>query len=630
MCGIAGIVDLEGKRPIARAELVAMADAIRHRGPDSEGIHLADGVGLAFRRLAIIDLTTGDQPIHAPEREASIIFNGELYNYLELREQLIAKGHVFTTRTDTEVVLRGYFEWGERGICERGRGMFAFAIHDRRNRRVIVARDALGKKPVYFARIDGRVAFASEIKALLTDPRIARTLAPTAILDYTTLGYTLQESTIFGAIERLLPGSYAVLENGTMRCERYFRVPFAPIEISYRDAVERTAELARVAVKRRLMSDVPLGCFLSGGLDSSLVCASMVDMVGTSLNAITVGFDDDKEADERAAARETGRVLGIVPQEEVVRTDPAVLDAIAKTFDEPHADPSAVPTYELCRATRRRVTVALSGDGGDESFGGYRRYRFDLVENRIRALIPAVLRRSVLGPVGRAWPKADYLPRPLRAKTLIENVARDPVEAYYRSVARVRPEDALSLLDPDLRRTIGEYRPLERFRRIDRERGLLDPLSRIRALDFETWLPDDILVKVDRASMANSLEVRAPLLDADLVSFASGLPAEYLIAKGSGKRVLKDAARRILPDHVIDRRKHGFDLPVKRWLDGPLAAELDSLGEKDSPLAGIYDLGEVASRLREHRLRRRDRSAELWMLLMFGRFMRTYGTAPPR
>lgn len=607
-----------------------MADAIRHRGPDSEGIHLADGVGLAFRRLAIIDLTTGDQPIHAPERGASIIFNGELYNYLELREQLIAKGHVFTTRSDTEVVLRGYFEWGERGICERGRGMFAFAIHDRANRRVIFARDALGKKPVYFARLDGRVAFASEIKALLTDSRIARTLSPTAILDYTTLGYTLQESTIFGAIERLLPGSFAVLENGSMRCERYFRVPFTPIEISYRDAVERTAELARAAVKRRLMSEVPLGCFLSGGLDSSLVCASMVDMVGTSLNAITVGFDDDKEADERAAARETGRVLGIVPQEEVVRTDPKVLDSIAKTFDEPHADPSAVPTYELCRATRRRVTVALSGDGGDESFGGYRRYRFDLVENRIRALIPAVLRRSVLGPVGRAWPKADYLPRPLRAKTLIENVARDPVEAYYRSVARVRPEDALSLLDPDLRRTIGEYRPLERFRRIDRERGLLDPLSRIRALDFETWLPDDILVKVDRASMANSLEVRAPLLDADLVSFASGLPAAYLIAKGSGKRVLKDAARRILPDHVIDRRKHGFDLPVKRWLDGPLAAELDSLGEKDSPLAGVYDLAEVTSRLREHRARRRDRSAELWMLLMFGRFMRTYGTAPSR
>jgi asparagine synthase (glutamine-hydrolysing) len=276
------------------------------------------------------------------------------------------------------------------------------------------------------------------------------------------------------------------------------------------------------------------------------------------------------------------------------------------------------------------VTVALSGDGGDECFGGYRRYRFDLVENRVRSFVPRAMRAAIFGSLGRIWPKADFLPRPLRFKTLLENLARDPVEAYFRSVSRVRPEEAVAMLDPDLRAQIAGYRTVDRYYAIDKERKTSDPLARIRSLDFETWLPDDILVKVDRASMANSLEVRSPLLDARLVAFASGLPPEYLIAGGSGKRVLKDAARRLLPSEVIDRKKHGFDLPVKRWLAGPLAEEIDSLSRPASSLAGRFDLARVASVTAEHRRGLRDRTAELWMLLMFSRFARRYadGRAP--
>lgn len=623
MCGIAGIIDLGGGRPITRDELVAMTDAIRHRGPDSDGTSIVDGVGLAFRRLSIIDVKGGDQPIHARDAGAAIIFNGEVYNYLELRAELEAKGHRFETRSDTETVLRGYIEWGEFELLQRARGMFAFAIHDARRRRVVLARDRLGKKPLHLVEHDGRLRFASEIKALLVDPELPRGIDERALLDYVTLGYTLRESSIWKGVTKLLPGCYAVVEGGKVRTSRYWSAPFSPSHIEYSSAVDRTLHDVRRAVKRRLMSEVPLGCFLSGGVDSSLIAAAMVEELGPDVNAVTIGFDQ-RGYDEREAAREVAKFLGIVTQEEVVDPDPSILDAIATAFDEPLADPSAVPTFLLCRAARKRVTVALSGDGGDECFGGYRRYRYDLLENRLRSRVPGAARRGVFGSLGRVWPKADYLPRPFRWKTLLENLALDPVEGYFRSIARVRPDDAWSLLNGETRRAIGDYRPLERFHALDAERRPFDPLARIRALDFETWLPDDILVKMDRASMANSLEVRAPLLDSDLVEFATSLPAEHLVRGKSGKHVLKDAARTLLPSSIIDRTKHGFDLPVRAWLAGPLAAEVDRNVAADSSLARWFDLDVARSMVAQHRRGVRDRAAEIWMLLMFQRFARRY------
>lgn len=624
MCGIAGIVALESGARVEHAELERMADAMVHRGPDAAGIHLEGGVGLAFRRLSIIDRKGGDQPIYNEDGRVAIIYNGEAYNYVALRDELVAAGHRFRTGSDAEVVLHGYEQWGARGVCERLRGMYAFAIHDTVRNLVLLARDRLGKKPLHLARGGGRLAFCSELKSLLANPSFSRRLDPAAVLDYATLGYVPAPRTIFRGAEKLPPAHFAIISGGAVRIERYWEPSFAVRPIGLDEAAERVRALLQESVRIRLMSEVPLGCFLSGGLDSSAVAAAMVDELGRDLNAVTVGFAE-REFDERGPAAEVARHLGIRPQLEEVAEDPSVLDALAFTFDEPHADPSAVPTWLLCQATRRRVTVALSGDGGDELFGGYRRYRFDLLENRVRSVVPAALCRAVFGPLGAALPKADWLPRPLRAKTLLENLARDPVEAYFRSVARVQPEEVERLLAPELLAAAGGYRPLDHFRAIDSRRRLGDPLARIRALDLETWLPDDILAKVDRASMAHSLEVRVPLLDQELVEFASTLPRSVLIHRGQGKFVFKHALRGRLPDSIIDRRKHGFDLPVKRWLAGPLAPELDRLVGAPSALDGVFDRERAAELLGEHRAGRRDRASELWMLLVFARWQTRWG-----
>ncbi|MBI4878945.1 MAG: asparagine synthase (glutamine-hydrolyzing) [Planctomycetes bacterium] len=624
MCGIAGIARLEdGAPPVRQDDLERMAAALAHRGPDAAGFHLCGPVGFAFRRLSIIDRQGGDQPIYNENGRACVVFNGEIYNFVELRGVLQDKGHRFRTRSDTEVILHGYEEWGARGVAERLRGMFAFAIHDQDAGRVVLARDRLGKKPLHVASAGGALCFASELKALLALAALPRRVAPRALLDYAALGYVPAPATIFAGVEKLQPGHVLVLDRGGARREKYWEAPFAVEPIGMDQAAARLLELMRDAVRCRLVAEVPLGCFLSGGLDSSAVVAAMVDQLGTAVNAVTVGFQD-AACDERGAARAVARCLGITPVEEEVLAAPAVLDGVAATFDEPHADPSNVPTYLLCQATRRRVTVALSGDGGDELFGGYRRYAFDQFENRVRALVPAALRRVLFGPLGALLPKADWLPRPLRAKTLIQNLARDPVEAYFRSVARVAPEEAARLVDPDLLAAAGGYAPLERFREIDARRALADPLLRVRALDLETWLPDDILAKVDRASMAHSLEVRVPLLDHRLVEFASCLPPRLLLKGGAGKLVFKRALRGILPDATIDRRKHGFDLPAAHWLETALAAELDELVASGSALEGYFDRRRAAELLAEQRARRRDRTAELWLLLCFGRWRRRW------
>lgn len=623
MCGIAGIVQYDAEAPVRRADLERMAAAMSHRGPDADGFHAGPGVGFAFRRLSIIDVAGGDQPISNEDGSVTIVFNGEIYNFVELRELLVAKGHVFRTRSDTETLVHGYEEWGVRGLCERLRGMFAFAIHDAPRRRVVFGRDRLGIKPLHLAEVDGGLAFASELKSIHALPGFERDLDPRSLLDALVLGYVPAPRAIWRRAQKLPPGHFAVVEAGRLSITRYWDAPFVEQPIGLEAAATRLRELLHEAVRIRLVSEVPLGCFLSGGVDSSAVVAAMVDQLGTSIDAVTVGFEDAR-FDERGAARSVASHLGITPHEEVVVADPSVLDDVARTFDEPHGDPSDVPTWLLCRATRRHVTVALSGDGGDELFGGYRRYAFDRFENRIRSLVPGPLRRLLFGPLGDVLPKGDRLPRPLRAKTLVSNLARDPVDAYFRSVARIAPEEAERLLAPDLLSACDGWRTVERFREIDARRGLKDPLFRIRALDLETWLPDDILAKVDRSSMAHSLEARVPILDHHLVEFASSLPSDLLIRGGQTKFVFKHALRSTIPDHILDRPKQGFDLPVAAWLDGPLRDELDGLVHSGSPLEGTLDLSRARTLLDEHRQGRRDRLAELWTVLMLGRWTVTH------
>ncbi len=630
MCGISGILLTDPARRADRAELERMARSMAHRGPDSEGIHVRGPVGLAFRRLSIIDRSGGDQPIFNADGSLAIVFNGEVYNHLDLRAELERKGHRFKTRADTETVLLGYEEWGARGVCERLRGMYAFAIDDARNRRLVLARDRLGKKPVHIARRPGALAFASELRSLVIHPDLPRRVSTRALLDFAALGYVPAPDSIYEDVSKLPPAHVLTIDwgnGGKETLERYWDASFAEQEIGLDEAAERVRALVEESTRIRLMSEVPLGCFLSGGVDSSAVVAAMAHAAGTSVNAVTVGFDDAR-FDERGPAAEVARHLGITPAVEVVHQDLAALDGVTETFDEPHADPSNVPTWLLCRATRRHVTVALSGDGGDELFGGYRRYRFDVLENRVRSVVPSVVRRLVFGPLGRILPKGDRLPRPLRAKTLVQNLALDPVEAYFRSVARVRPEDAHALLAPELRSKVDARTPIERFRALDRKRGLEDPLARIRAIDLETWLPDDVLAKVDRASMAHSLEVRAPLLDQHLVEFASTLPSRLLLSGGSGKFVFKKAIAPWLPRSTLERTKQGFDLPANAWLAGPLAPSVDALARPGSALEGFFDPAAAARVIDEHRSGRRNRGAELWMLVTFARWRRAHFDRP--
>lgn len=623
MCGIAGIVHTDPALPVERAMLEAMAAAMQHRGPDAAGFLVDGPVGFAFRRLSIIDRQGGDQPIFNETGRIGIVFNGEIYNFQELRAELESKGHRFKTRSDTETILHGYEEWGERTLCERLRGMFAFAIHDPDRRRVVLARDRLGIKPLHLLRDEQGVRFSSEIKSLLAISPAPPRISPAALLSYTALGYVPAPESIFAGVEKVLPGHLVVLEDGEVRAQRYWEAHFSHEPQALGPVIERIRELLDDAVRCRLISEVPLGCFLSGGLDSSAVVASMVSELGRTLTSVTVGFAD-AAFDERGAAMRVADHLGVRPIQEEVVADPDLLDPIAATFDEPFADPSAVPTWLLCRATRRHVTVALSGDGGDELFGGYRRYAFDLAENRVRGILPGPLRRGLFGPLGAILPKADWLPRPLRAKATIQNLARDPVEAYFRSVSRIDPELCERLVAPAQLRAAGAQRPLDRFKEIDARRGLTDPLLRIRAIDLETWLPDDILTKVDRASMAHALEVRVPMLDHPLVEFACRLPAGLLIQGGAGKVALKAAMRGILPDDTIDRRKQGFDLPVAAWLAGPLADELDQMTGSGAPLGEYYDLATARQLLDEHRRGRRNRATELWSLVSFERWRRRW------
>jgi len=632
MCGIAGIIRYDQDAQVARGDLEDMARAMAHRGPDASGFLEAGPVGFAFQRLSIIDRQGGDQPIHNETGRISIVFNGEIYNFQQLREELSGRGHVFRTRSDTETILHGYEEWGARGVCERLVGMFAFAILDREEgedgakRRVILARDRLGIKPLHLASIEGGLLFASELKSLLALPSFPRRIDDRALLDYTALGYIPAPGTIFRGVEKVLPGQILTVEAGQVRREQYWRPSFEASITEPVEAGRRLLSLLDQAVECRLVAEVPLGCFLSGGLDSSAVVGSMAARLGSSVNAITVGFDE-QAYDEREAASQVALHLGITPQIEEVRAEPGILDRVGETFDEPHADPSDVPTWLLCQAARRRVTVALSGDGGDELFGGYRRYVFDLAENRIRSLLPRAVRRGLFAPLATVLPKADWLPRPLRARTMVANLALDPVEAYFRSVSRVSPEEVLALIEPDRLRAAGDYRPLQRFLDLDRASGLEHPLLRIRSLDLATWLPDDILTKVDRSSMAHSLEVRVPLLDHRLVEFAARLHPDLLIRGSSGKQLFKQALRGRLPDAIIDRRKQGFDLPLATWFRTALSDELEGLSRPGSGLEGFFRRERAAELLREHLRGRRNRTAELWMLLCFARWRRRWAGA---
>jgi len=624
MCGICGIFEPRRETAIEQAVLKNMADSIRHRGPDDDGYYCAPGVGLGFRRLAIIDLEGGHQPLSNEDGTIWIAFNGEVYNFEELNRRYLSSGHTFRTRSDTETIVHLYEELGEACFAEL-RGMFGLALWDGRKKKLLLARDPVGKKPLFYSWDGQRLLFGSEIKALLTVPGVSREMDLTAVSDYFTFQYVPAPKTIYRDVRKLRPGHYLVADRSGIRETAYWDIRFdQPRELSESEWCEQFLEEFRKAVKLRLVSDVPLGAFLSGGVDSSSVVAVM-NSFQPPVTTCSIGFTE-KSYDEAGDAREFAGTLGAKHFEQIV--EPHALNLISKLawhYDEPFADSSAVPTYYVSQVARQHVTVALSGDGGDENFAGYRRYKFDQWENRLRSYVPEPVRRTVFGPLGEFYPKLGWAPRVFRAKSTFQSLARNPIEGYFHGISCCPPAMKNRLFSPDLGKQLAGYDSLDVLRYHYDRANTSDPLSRIQYVDIKTYLTDDILVKVDRASMAHSLEVRCPLLDHKLMELIAQIPSALKLRNGQGKYIFKKSLQKILPPEVLNRRKKGFAMPVAEWFRGELKgfAHEALFGRQD----GLLNSAFLANCWKQHQSGRRDWSALLWCTLMFRTWQEVYKAA---
>lgn len=626
MCGITGIFDLNGRRAVNRALLEAMNQTQFHRGPDEGGVHLEPGVGLAHRRLSIIDLSGGQQPLFNEDETVVVTYNGEIYNFPELTGELKQAGHTFRTHCDTEVIVHAWEQWGEACV-ERFRGMFAFAVWDRNRETLFLARDRLGIKPLYYGQLpDGHLIFASELKALMAHPDLPRSIDPYAVEDYFAYGYVPEPRSIFKAVHKLSPGHTLTIKRGQAALpspRQYWDVPFASVgNLSEADAAQELTERLREAVRIRLEAEVPLGSFLSGGVDSSAVVAMMAGLSNDPVQTCSIGFEDKAFDESDYAAQIARRYHTDHYMEQVDPDDFDLLDRLGQLYDEPYADSSALPTYRVCELARRKVVVALSGDGGDENLAGYRRYRHHLAEERMRGMLPLGLRRPLFGTLAQLYPKADWAPRMFRAKATFQALARDAVQGYFQGVSILRDELRGQLFSPDFRRELQGYDAVEVLRRHAQNAPTDHPLSLVQYLDMKTYLPGDILTKVDRASMAHALEVRVPILDHKLVEWISGLSPQLKLRGNEGKYIFKKAMEPYLPEDVLYRKKRGFAVPVAQWFRGPLRERMREqvLGETMAD-TGLFDMDYLATLVAQHENGARDHSPALWALLMFDGFM---------
>jgi asparagine synthase (glutamine-hydrolysing) len=626
MCGIAGKLYFDPGRPADTAAVRRMIGRLVHRGPDDEGMWSNGPVALGHRRLSVIDTSAaGRQPMSNEDGSVWISYNGEVYNHADLRRNLEARGHIYRSRTDTETILHLYEEQGPACVNHLV-GMFAFAVWDARARCLVLARDRLGKKPLFYYASDDCLVFASELAALLQDEAVPADIDDTAIHHYFTYGYVPGPGTIFRGVRRLPPASTLVWREGRISIERYWRLAYSPkIDIDEPEAAAEVLRLLREAVRARLVSDVPIGALLSGGIDSSAVVALMSQESGSRVSTFTIGFDEDS-FDERPHARTVANRYGTAHHEFTVT--PRVLDVLPElvwAYGEPFADASSLPTYYVAKLTRRYVTVALTGDGGDESFAGYERYVADAFAHRYGRL-PAWLRQGIIAnALGR-------LPEPTTRKSVLRRLKRfaladqtDPVrrysgwlalmgnrlkadvysEAFRSRVARI---DSTSILEDAFRSAAGE-----------------DPLDRVLFTDVHTYLPDDLLVKMDIAAMAHSLEVRSPFLDHRLMEFAAGLPAGYKLRGAKGKYILKKALTAELPRAILDRGKFGFSVPVGKWFRGELAdTAVSVLSDPNVSKRGYLSGSGVKRILDDHRRGAVNHGARIWQLLVLELWFRTF------
>ena len=624
MCGIVGRFNFNASQPVARERLRAMTTALTHRGPDADGYYVADGIGLGHRRLSIIDLATGDQPVANEDATVWTVFNGEIYNFAEIRRELEAHGHVFRTSSDTEVIVHGYEQWGVDAVT-RFRGMFAIAVWDAPKRRLLLFRDRLGIKPVYYSLLASGVVFGSEIKALLEDPDVPRDWSAESLDAYLALQYVPCPQTIYEGIFKLPPAHYLIAEPGRVAIKRYWDLQFTGTgDVSREEEyLDRLESLLVESVKLRMISDVPLGAFLSGGIDSSLVVSAMAKLSQQSRSRVvtmSVGFAE-QAFNELAYARTVAQHLGTEAHEKVV--DPNIADLLPKLvwhLDEPFADSSAVPTYYVSKAAREHVTVALSGDGGDELWAGYARHRVEHSE---------LVARRWLGHTGgrvAAW-VGTQLPLTMKGARSLRHLALAPADAYAR-------KHAYGLFEDDVRRTlyardfalvVRDTDPYVSFRRAHDACASADPLDRALYVDVNTYLVDDILTKVDKMSMAVSLEARDPLLDHKLLEFSATIPSTLKLRKGRSKHLLRKLLERYVPASIVNRPKQGFAAPVGEWLRGPLSGMVNELLQ-DGRLRdrGIFDPAAVRKLWVEHRTNERDHTHRLWSLVMLELWFRSY------
>lgn len=626
MCGIAGIYQLAKTDKPVQSVLAKMNDSQFHRGPDSGDYFFADTIGLAHRRLSIIDIAGSPQPMMSANKQAWIVFNGEIYNFKQLRQTLMEKGYQFATQGDTETILNAWLEWGENCV-DHLRGMFAFAIWDSQKQCLFVARDRLGIKPLFYSLLpDGQFIFGSELKVIRNHPDFDYSMRDSSVEDYFSFGYIPEPYTIYQHSYKLAPGHSLLLQHGTNALptpKQYWDIPTQWAKpLSTEKLQQQLIDNLREAVDIRLVAEVPLGAFLSGGVDSSAVVALMAGLQTKPVNTCSIGFDskafNETEFAQQVADRyKTNHQVNIVSQ-----NDFELLDKLADLYDEPYADSSAIPTYRVCEMARKQVTVALSGDGADELFAGYRRYKLHLNEHKLRNILPLAIRKAIFTPLGALYPKLDWAPRIFRAKTTFQSLALDDVAAYHNSISILRTDQRNKLFSKSFKQRLKGYNSVQVFDRYRDKVQHLDPLKQVQYLDMKTYLVGDILTKVDRASMAHSLEVRVPFLDHKFVEWSFKAESAANLEQGIGKFSLKKSLEPHLPQDVLYRNKMGFAVPLEEWFRGPLKQRVqDKLLSDEMLNSGYFDPNELKRLLNDHSKGLKDNSAALWTLMMFAAFL---------
>lgn len=627
MCGIAGFITQEKLRSNqeSTALLEAMCRLIVHRGPDDQGTFVEGRAALGMRRLSIIDLIGGHQPMSGCDHNVTIVFNGEIYNYRELKKELEVLGHRFKTHSDTETVVHAYEEYGNKCV-DRLRGMFAFAIWDARDEKLFVARDRVGEKPLYYSMTPrGSLVFGSELKCLLEHPEVDRKINPEALDAYFTFGYVADPLTIFQGIQKLAPGHHLTLLDGRLTIEQYWDFPYEPIAVRCREEeyIEELRRLLDESVRLQLVADVPLGAFLSGGVDSSTIVGLMAQARSEPVKTFSIGFQEDSY-DELKYARLVARHFGTDHHELIVTPNVChLIDDLILQFDEPFADQSAIPTYLVSKLAREHVKVVLSGDGGDELFAGYTRYATDQRRAGFGHL-PRVIRRGLLKPLSRR------LPHSARGRNYLYNVALDPMERYIDSISIITNLNKSALYTEGFLNTLrGGTSATARYADFSARVQTGEGIDRLLYLDSKTYLPGDILTKVDRMSMAVSLEARVPLLDHKLVEFVNRMPSSFKMRGSEAKHIFKRAVHGLVPDEILNRPKQGFGVPISKWINDELRSRIhDTFTEARTRQRGYVRADYVDVLLNEHERGRRDHSAALWTLLMFELWCRNFVDSP--